>query len=426
MLGSVVGGEPVGRIITLDCMEETKSATSGSASSDTSLLLKQQPQLQQQQPPQLLKKKRISGAEQKRRKKARQAALACQSGPSTSSGAAVKDPAFKAASKTVTPAVPSTSSSGLSKDNPRGSKRARSTGSSGTPPGHPKKKTGMGRGTPQPVKSYSSIAASHLRVAVIDLQSPQGKLTQAQADKVQAGLQGFLEDFLENQQPDQKSPTFWGWKYSGEILRIHCENDHSLEWLKTAVAACPAPWEGARLSVIPADQLPKLTKAALWIPGTPVDTRVAIARLAKQNPGLNVGEWCVFHDAIKEQPPGRLIVFGVGKDVVTKLSAVKGKLHYLFTALTVRLQTGSSATSTTPVGPTPQSSTSTAMEASVSVSDVPEPTHVADSGASGARTTQPSDPDLDLDATLTSGEDSNQDTVLMDVISESDSDRGGQ
>ncbi|KAJ3651424.1 hypothetical protein Zmor_017468 [Zophobas morio] len=87
---------------------------------------------------------------------------------------------------------------------------------------------------------------------------------------LQNGLMGALNRQLEQcLASGRQAATFKGIKYAGEILRITCEGEMSLEWLKQTVRALTALWEGAQLNVVPLAQLPRLVRATLWIPGPP-------------------------------------------------------------------------------------------------------------------------------------------------------------
>ena len=78
--------------------------------------------------------------------------------------------------------------------------------------------------------SYREVAASHLRVAVIDVQHPLGKLTADQVEMVQNGLMGALDRQLEQCLASKRqAATISSIKYSGELLRITCEDEMSLE-----------------------------------------------------------------------------------------------------------------------------------------------------------------------------------------------------
>ena len=100
--------------------------------------------------------------------------------------------------------------------------------------------------------SYRKVAASHLRVVVIDVQLPLGKLTANQVDMVQNDLMGALERRLEQCLPSgRQAATFTDIKYTGEILRITYEDEIYLEWLKQTVRSLKPLWEGAQLNVVP-------------------------------------------------------------------------------------------------------------------------------------------------------------------------------
>ncbi|KAK5650455.1 hypothetical protein RI129_001484 [Pyrocoelia pectoralis] len=290
------------------------------------------------QQPQRPRGKRISGAEQKRRRKARLAQLS-QTGPTSSSNAAIsRDPT------TIESQAPSATSDQVGKRVDKSMKRQRSDTSTPTPP--PKKK---GRPQPQPTagsskaahthnRSYKEAAERQLRVAVIDTNNPVGKLSANQAEMVKNELAKIIDQLFYATESTTPAPTFKGWRYSGEILRISCENNYSLEWFKKVVSDLPPLWEAAHLKVVQEDCLQRLRKAAIWIPEEPEDLEVVKRRLEWQNPWANVGSWCVFHTAVNDQPPGRLIVFGIGEADQANLNARGGKLNYRFSSLKVKVR----------------------------------------------------------------------------------------
>ena len=107
----------------------------------------------------------------------------------------------------------------------------------------PKREVGT-KETTSKEQSYGEVAATHLRVAAIDVQHPLDKLTGDQVEMVQNGLMGTLGRQLEQcLASEREAATFKGTKYTGEILRITCEDEVSLEWLKQTVRSL-SPWEG--------------------------------------------------------------------------------------------------------------------------------------------------------------------------------------
>lgn len=61
-------------------------------------------------------------------------------------------------------------------------------------------------------------------------------------------------------------------------------------------------------------------------------------RLAAQNPWVNVKEWCLFHETIRQEPEARLLVFGVDQHAETAILSKGNKLNYSFAALIIRVQ----------------------------------------------------------------------------------------
>ncbi|KAJ3652469.1 hypothetical protein Zmor_018430 [Zophobas morio] len=102
---------------------------------------------------------------------------------------------------------------------PGGKKRVLS--STSTPPVAQKQKRMRRQETTSKEHRYREVAASHLRVAVINVQHPLGMLTANQVEMVQNGLMGALDRQLEQcLASGRQAATFRGIKYTGEILRI--------------------------------------------------------------------------------------------------------------------------------------------------------------------------------------------------------------
>ncbi|CAH1115235.1 unnamed protein product [Psylliodes chrysocephalus] len=110
-------------------------------------------------------------------------------------------------------------------------------------------------------------ATSHLKVAIIDKDNSYGKITTEREILVKKTLMGELDKtILSASCSKTKPPTFRSWTHSGEIIRVTCDDELRLEWLKTKVPTLKT-WEGATLAVVRMDELQKLTKASLWITG---------------------------------------------------------------------------------------------------------------------------------------------------------------
>ncbi|XP_074033100.1 uncharacterized protein [Leptinotarsa decemlineata] len=161
-------------------------------------------------------------------------------------------------------------------------------------------------------------ALRHLKVAIIDITNPYGKVTAERESVIKKQLLEELDKIIFSASGNNsKPPTFKSWIYSGEIIRVVCDDDVTLEWLKKATMNI-RPWEKASLAVVSVDKLPKLTEASLWIPEnvhktTSGEKERVLGRLKAQNPDLTVASWCIFHHEAKMNPQGHLFVFGIGE-----------------------------------------------------------------------------------------------------------------
>lgn len=226
---------------------------------------------------------------------------------------------------------------------PPSKKRNRSgTSSEPTPGGQKRAKQGH-HPSAAPPTSYKDATLSHLKVAIIDKDNPYGKIPKAKEVLVKKALTGELDKNILSTPASSSArpPVFRSWTHSGEIVRIVCEDEDTLRWLTETVANL-RPWEDATLAVVRLDQLPRLTKATLWIPveaeSDHEEKEVVVSRLAGQNPAVSVRRWCLFHHEAKENPRGLLLVFGIGDEDIKTLRARSMRLHYLFQSLALKIK----------------------------------------------------------------------------------------
>ncbi|XP_022904001.2 uncharacterized protein [Onthophagus taurus] len=192
-----------------------------------------------------------------------------------------------------------------------------------------------------PKKGFKDALLSHLKVAVINSQNQLGKLSETEAGHVKYELTNALFKVITQLDPKQQTPipTFTSMVYAGQILKVACNDDHSLTWLKAAVPLIP-PLEGVVLSVVREVDLPTLSRIQVWIPDTDVDVNTreqTLQILAAQNRHLDVVNWCLFRYEVRTDPVGRLIVFGAGKNDAEWLKIHEGRICYLFNTLKARV-----------------------------------------------------------------------------------------
>lgn len=229
-----------------------------------------------------------------------------------------------------------------------GTKRALSAGAGSSPGANPGRAAKVRRVGPSPKKtSYREAATSHLRVAIIDRSSLFGRITSDQSALIENMLTRELDnqmslDLVNIDNRPQDPIMFGGLFFSGEILRVTCGNDRTLNWLQGVVSTNSALWEGACLEMVQVDLLPRLTKATIFLPGNPEDDGLVMRRLRAQNPSIKIQTWLRFHEATKQE--GKLLVFGIGEEDRKAILSRGGKLNYKFSSVAVKLQSPSAAT----------------------------------------------------------------------------------
>lgn len=354
--GSMVGGKPEGRISPQPNMDTKPSATTEEGTST----VPPQPTAASEEggfvPPPRSQRRRPCGAEIKRRKRARQAALAQAGAPvcsSTPQKAGAAAPQQRLAPRASLPSggrpgqkPPRSMAKGAGRLDPKGKsqsqpsaskteKRPRTDGSGSSQGLNPRKKACSAQ---DQKRSYKEAATSNLRVAIINRSSPLGRVTPEQSEMIKKLLNRRLDEILLAPVTSTAAvPTFGGLRVVGEILRITCDDELALNWLTQVVDTSEPLWDGAQLKVVQEDQIPKLWKVSIWIPGEAEEPRLAITRLSVQNPTLDVRSWCTFHSAATVVPPGRLLVMGVGEKDAHVLNSAKGKVKYRFTTLTAKV-----------------------------------------------------------------------------------------
>ncbi|VEN51786.1 unnamed protein product [Callosobruchus maculatus] len=268
--------------------------------------------------------KRISGAEAKRRRKAREAS------------------ATAASSQFAPPSVyhRQTPVRGVGAVHPQGAhpslkKRFRFDA--------PSPQRVVKRPRPAQATNYRESATNHLKVAVIDNCNPLGKIPAEKERLLKRALLEELDTIVLSRRASERPPVFRSWKYVGEIIKIVCEDEDTLEWLKETIFTI-RPWEDADLDVVRADQLPRLTKATLWIPveaDHPLEeVDLVVRRLDGHNPQVAIRSWSIFHHEVTNNTRGcgHLLVFGIGNRDLETLRENAMKLNYQFQSLYLKVK----------------------------------------------------------------------------------------
>ncbi|XP_055847210.1 uncharacterized protein LOC129915028 [Episyrphus balteatus] len=161
------------------------------------------------------------------------------------------------------------------------------------------KKKGPPQGAAQS-RTLSEIVRDDLQVAIVDELSTDNKGLMSVWNSIEAKLSEmvFLYTLSANEGP---YPSF----DSGEMLRgyrvIKCEDGFSRDFLSKSVDEISTKWDGLKLKLIPAKEIPKQPLARIWLPLMsikPSGTEL-IRSLQRLNPLIPMHDWAV----IKTEEP---------------------------------------------------------------------------------------------------------------------------
>ncbi|XP_054744398.1 uncharacterized protein LOC129248809 [Anastrepha obliqua] len=102
-------------------------------------------------------------------------------------------------------------------------------------------------------------------MALVDETSNRGKPVLDKSSKIEARLSRIIVDHV-MANPEGQTPGI----DSVEVVRgcrvIKCDDQYSLHFLINAIGEIQSSWEGLRLKLIPASEIPPGPRARIWIP----------------------------------------------------------------------------------------------------------------------------------------------------------------
>ncbi|XP_055842370.1 uncharacterized protein LOC129909281 [Episyrphus balteatus] len=149
-------------------------------------------------------------------------------------------------------------------------------------------------------RTFSEIVRDDLQVAVVDELSTDNRALMSVWNSIEAKLSEmvFLYTLSATEGP---YPSF----DSGEMLRgyrvIKCEDVFSRDFLSKSVAEVSNKWDGLKLKLIPAKEIPRQPLARIWLPLMSIKPSgpELIRSLQKLNPLIPMHDWVV----IKAEEP---------------------------------------------------------------------------------------------------------------------------
>jgi hypothetical protein len=216
-------------------------------------------------------------------------------------------------------------------------KRKRETGE--TPPGSTRpaklaKNSGITK------KKYSDAVRDSLKVAVVKKRDDASHedLTQEEVEYIKDGLMQALDSITDH---EGTKPGFLDTNFSHGHFEVNCADSLSLDWLKDQIQKM-SDCGNLKLSVKTKDELPKITRATIFLPGKLVEDRIALSRISTQNAGLKTSSWRVYHSG-RQTEKGRLIVVGLDEVSVKVVKAQNSAVYYGLQKIAVRMKSSTTA-----------------------------------------------------------------------------------
>lgn len=269
-----------------------------------------------------LPRRQLSGAARRRLRKEKMLASALAAGePGTSGpGTSKLQGTTTAATKPAAAArKPNPSGSGTStavkgkkpmaaRGSGRGTESSKRTRSDGSTPEaarrHQKRRRGAETTTP-----YAEVAADYY-MAIVPDGFPASLINEEQSELIKSALLAALNRAVAEFPAGSPAPRFSGVNLRGGSVRAACADQFTMNWLKRVVANSVL-WEGAKLKVIEAKDLPKPIRVMAWVPGPREEPELVLRKLSFQNPGLTTENWAVVDE--KPDPKGRQLIILMGK-----------------------------------------------------------------------------------------------------------------
>lgn len=179
---------------------------------------------------------------------------------------------------------------------------------------------------PQQQRLMSEVVRDQLQLAVVDELAPRRLVSAELWTRVEGRLSELvLEHVLaENGEP---VPCF----DSSEVVRgyrvIRCADQFSRNFLGRIASKIGYEWEGSRIGLIPANEIPRRPRARIWIPKMEVDGVGLLKCLKLQNPKIPMDNWSV----IKKELPlknSQSFLLMINEECIEPLASVEYKLNF--------------------------------------------------------------------------------------------------
>ncbi|XP_054744488.1 uncharacterized protein LOC129248903 [Anastrepha obliqua] len=180
---------------------------------------------------------------------------------------------------------------------------------------------------PKPTKrSFNEVERDHLQIASVDEITNRGKPASDKWSEIESRLSRIVVDHV-MANPEGHVPGF----DSMEVVRgyrvIKCDDQLSLNFLQTVVGKIQSDWEGLRLKLILASEIPRRPRARIWIPNIEFEAKQLSPYLQAHNRTVPMDDWSI----IKAEAPQKNSVsflLQISEESIEPLGKVDNKLRF--------------------------------------------------------------------------------------------------
>ncbi|XP_017474332.1 PREDICTED: uncharacterized protein LOC108364958 [Rhagoletis zephyria] len=128
-------------------------------------------------------------------------------------------------------------------------------------------------------------------------------------------------------QPDGHLPSF----DSAEVVRgyrvVKCEDQLSKVFLEKRLASISDAWEGLRLKLIPAGDIPRRPRARIWLPRVEMDSAALLKYLRTHNREIPMDDWVILK-AEESQTTSMSFLLLIGEESIEPLEKADCLLRF--------------------------------------------------------------------------------------------------
>ncbi|XP_041565055.1 uncharacterized protein LOC121467547 [Drosophila elegans] len=164
-------------------------------------------------------------------------------------------------------------------------------------------------GGPPKTKKLNEVVEDNLVMALVDELHDDGRLLNEKWEEIESILADMVTDRL-MAVPQGPIPSF----DSSEVIRGHrvirCDDGFSKIFLAECVSRIGDSWNGLRIRLVHASQIPRRPQARIWLPKGQTDYTRVMSCLRAQNLDVDMSDWVILRaeEVLKASQPFVLLI----------------------------------------------------------------------------------------------------------------------